>query len=331
MTSSRRKYSLLWPMVLAGGCLLTLIPATLCWLLSRAFQPTTAPDPFPEADIVYHASGFGFVNADGSGATSVRFATGYNDLYGSWQDPLITGDGRMILVTHTIAAGSPGLIFAAPAGGEPVNCGWSGRISLAGDEIHVLVNTDVEILKYRLEDCGSGHAPVTIYREMPGFLSPDAMQVAQVERSNADAGPRIRVRDLQTGDAWEVGVGDFLVWSPNGEWLAYTGVDGIYIVQNSPDSQPQRLVYMENPYPALPDPHPVYASHRAIEYNPPIASWSPDGKWLVYHHYRPDPPFPEAGLWLEHYAIYKVNVQTGEIIKLVDAGYSPSWRGPAKP
>jgi hypothetical protein len=96
-------------------------------------------------------------------------------------------------------------------------------------------------------------------------------------------------------------------------------VDGIYIVQNNPNAKPKRLVPLESPEPDVAAP--VYKNYPPDHYYPPIASWSPDGKWLVYHMY--------LGTDGE-YSIYKVNVETGETTKLIDNGYSPSWRWYAK-
>ncbi|MBN2118129.1 MAG: PD40 domain-containing protein [Anaerolineales bacterium] len=122
----------------------------------------------------------------------------------------------------------------------------------------------------------------------------------------------------------------FPVWSRDGRWLAYTGVDGIYIVQNNPNAPPSRLVPLESPEPSLSVPPPVYQEYRYTEYYPPIASWSPDGQWLVYHAYSRDLVAPDAGAWAGHYSIFKVNVNTGEATKLIDGGFSPFWHWPAE-
>ena len=58
------------------------------------------------------------------------------------------------------------------------------------------------------------------------------------------------------------------------------------------------------------------------------ATLSRDGQWLVYHVYSRNLVAPDAGAWAGHYSIFKVNVNTGETTKLLDGGYSPSWRWP---
>ncbi|MBN1936423.1 MAG: hypothetical protein JW934_17285, partial [Anaerolineae bacterium] len=51
------------------------------------------------------------------------------------------------------------------------------------------------------------------------------------------------------------------------------------------------------------------------------ASWSPDGNWVVYSKrvYR-------DGAY--HQDIYKLNIDTGEEIKLVENGLNPHWYWP---
>src|SRR3972149_11513348 len=102
LTSSMRKASLVWIIVLAGVCLMLLIPAVWCGRMFKAFRPSAAPDRFPDTDIVYTGgAGLGFVNPDGSGATSFPFKLGYTDFVGTWQSPLLTGDRKAIFVTYT--------------------------------------------------------------------------------------------------------------------------------------------------------------------------------------------------------------------------------------
>ena len=125
-------------------------------------------------------------------------------------------------------------------------------------------------------------------------------------------------------------VGDFPVWSRDGQWLAYTGADGIYIVQNSLKAEPRLLVHLESPEPSISVPVPVYEYYPAKEYYPPIASWSSDGQWLVYHAHNTNPVDTHAGSWAKYYSIFKVNVNIGEVTKLLDGGYSPFWRWPVE-
>jgi Tol biopolymer transport system component len=58
---------------------------------------------------------------------------------------------------------------------------------------------------------------------------------------------------------------------------------------------------------------------------PPKPIWSPDGNWLVYHKCELEDPEREC-LYLEDYVIYKVNVHTGEEVKIIEGGLNPYWR-----
>jgi len=331
MTSSIRKSSLIWIGLIVVFCLLMLIPALWCWQTIRVFIPTRAPESFPDTDIVYNgALGLGFVNADGTSVSTLPVVYGYTDLYRTSQSPLITGDGKTVFVTFASVPGYPGKIYAVPAGEKPVDCGWDGTIQLAADGSHILISGMGDgIHKYLPEDCGTGNPPAKVYSGIFNALSPDEQYVAYSIDVKDDMGNRestILLRHIPNGEKRVVGVGDFPVWSRDGKWLAYTGVDGIYILRISPNAESTRLVSLQSPEPNLSVPPPVYQEYRIVEYYPPIASWSPDGQWLVYHVYSSDLVDPEAGAWAGHYSIFKVNVDTGKTTKLLDGGYSPFWR-----
>ena len=79
-------------------------------------------------------------------------------------------------------------------------------------------------------------------------------------------------------------------WSRDGEWLAFVGEDGIFIVGRG-SQEPRQIV------------------EETCVLSPP--SWSPDGQWIVYS-------CPSE--------IYKVNVDTGEVTRIFDSGCCPLWR-----
>ncbi len=294
-------------------------------------QPIRLPDRLPDADIIFNAgNGLGFVNADGSGMTAVPFTVGYTDFFGTWQSPLLMGDGKTILVTFTSIPGSSGKIFALLAGERAMDCGWNGTIHIAADGSHILVNTGNMIEKYLPEDCGTKNPPEKVYSvngNSRASLSPDEQYIAEVRGGEKGVEDYIVIRLLETGEERNLGDGDFPAWSRDGRWLAYTGADGIYVIQLSSGAEPRRLVSLKGPDPdgkGL-----VYQEDLAEQYYPPIAYWSPDGHWLVYHVYSKKPVNDKAEYWAKYYSIFKVNTETGESIKLIDGGYSPSWRWPA--
>jgi Tol biopolymer transport system component len=119
-------------------------------------------------------------------------------------------------------------------------------------------------------------------------------------------------------------VGDYPAWSRDSRWLAYTGVDSLYVVDVVDGAQPQRVVQYVNPY------HGKAPGYSAGDYTevPPEASWSPDGSWLVYHRWQGTDPF--TGVDPRSNAVFKLNLETGQEVKIVDEGMYPSWRWPAE-
>ncbi len=128
-----------------------------------------------------------------------------------------------------------------------------------------------------------------------------------------DAAPReIVVRDFRHGKAWVIGEGVNPTWSPDGEWLAYTGYDGLYVARW--DGSQKRRVLPCTTQESMED---IWGwEGPAIWWKwPPRPDWSPDGKWLIYHR--------REG---EGYNIYKLNVATGEEELLIRDGVHPQWR-----
>ncbi len=82
--------------------------------------------------------------------------------------------------------------------------------------------------------------------------------------------------------------------SPDGRWIGYTGEDGLYLMR--PDGSMRRKIETVQGFPTI--------------------SWSPDGEWIVYHVCSEEATCE----------IYKMNVETGEKVKLVDRGVYPYWR-----
>jgi hypothetical protein len=103
-----------------------------------------------------------------------------------------------------------------------------------------------------------------------------------------------------------VGYGVAPAWSRDGEWLAFTGSDGIYVVRKD-GTQLRRVVPLNTPS----DQDERYVWSDSIS----IAAWSPDGEWLTYHRATPD------GL-----TIFKTRVETGAEIEIFQGGKYPHWR-----
>lgn len=102
--------------------------------------------------------------------------------------------------------------------------------------------------------------------------------------------------------------------SPTGEWVAYTSIGGIHLVR--PDGSENKQVDT------------FYGTGLLVsEEEIPAVSWSPDGKWIVYHKQQCE---DEASCRSTKFnpSIYKLNIETGEKVKLVDIGLFPYWRWP---
>ena len=329
MTASNSKLVTVRKIVLLSMGLLLLIPTIFCGRALIGLRPALGRDRFPDADIVYaRDSALGFINADGSRVATFPFMLAHFNLVGRWGRPLATGDPNTLIVTSAIAPGYSGRIFAIHAGKATVECGWSGVAQVANDQQHILVGSFQPVEEYSLSDCGTSNPPEKIYSDISGTLSPDEQYSAEIRQRADDHHPIIYIHRLETGEERMIGEGEFPVWSPDGEWLAYTGIDGIYLIQNSPNAQSRLLVLMGSPDPSVGVL--VYQYRDYYQYYPPIASWSPDGQWLVYHMYNSKPVNASAGDWAKYYSIFRVNVNTGKTIKLLDGGYSPFWRWPVQ-
>ncbi|HMB21915.1 MAG: hypothetical protein ACM33V_01965 [Chloroflexota bacterium] len=323
-TTIPRKFILSF-LLLSGVCLLTTIAL---WAAFRAnpvmATPIPAPDPLPATDIIYEGAAYlGFINADGSGKTIVRFSISQKTILSAWGQPFIIGDPAVLVVTNGIMI--PGDVYVTRPGQIAVDCGWWGMPSPASDGRHILLKTSQGQEKYLPDDCGTGNPPRKVYSGVFGPISADGEYAADFKTGIVEniTDPLV-IRNLSTGEERIIGDGAFPVWSRDGQWLAYTGSDGIYVTQNSPNAVPRRLVVLEFPHPEIG--RKLYTVDTAGLYYPPIASWSPDGKWLVYHEYDVD----SNAKYPKQYSIFLVSVETGEITKLVDDGLFPQWRWPVE-
>jgi Tol biopolymer transport system component len=106
--------------------------------------------------------------------------------------------------------------------------------------------------------------------------------------------------------------------SPNGKWVVYTASDGLYLINLERNSSHCIVKAKFN--------YPFSAGDTWVNWRnlPPIPSWSPDSQWIVYH--RCMLPLPTPCKNVADFNIYKVNIETGEEILLVEGGLNPYWR-----
>lgn len=136
------------------------------------------------------------------------------------------------------------------------------------------------------------------------------LAVSRILKHTLPAEAQILVIAPDLDDAQIVGEGLAPAWSKDGEWLAFTAFDGIYIVRQD-GSQKRKLVDIDSRSKRDPS---IYGGLGWID-SPAAPSWSPDGEWIVYHRITSTGP-----------AIYKIEVQSGTEVKIYEGGIYPNWR-----
>lgn len=282
----------------------------------------------PEANIVFQvypanpgAEGtLGFVNADGTDRVTMSRATFYGML------PVWSPDGTQIAYRRSpplVAFNYYGQVAVVGKKRFCLHLAGNGRVRWmpGGSTVLTAIAKQQKLKEYRYTVVSIDPEKCEIVDEFyttltTGFigtphLSPSGLLAFTRATEGAGIPPEyeysITVVDLDTKEEWVVGEGVVPSWSPDGEWLAYTGFDGIYVVR-ADGTESQRVVeYCAH----------CQASGTRTTWNewPPLPEWSPDGKWLVYHR-------EVQG----EYAIYKLNLETDEEVLIIEDGLNPDWR-----
>ncbi len=323
-----------WAMIVGIVCLALINSGCGITLFER--QATRLPDRLPDTDIIFNTEGgLGFVNADGETPAYIDFIANKTSTFG--------GPSLLIQATtmenNQLLVGVEGpALFTARVGEFAVVCEqWRNEYNyLSLNQNAFIVDQKEGLAVYDVQDCGTSNPPLKVYTGIHGVLSPDRQYVAEVtwtEDLQTDTFPHIQkpslaVHSLTENEDKLVLTGANPTWSLDSQWLAYTGADGIYVVRLAGDGKPQRVVEHHSLFTKVK--MPLYDGNQ-LEILPPAVSWSPDGHWLVYHLHRADAPDRFNNLYQSDYDIYKVNIDTGEEVRIVEHGINPYWRWPASP
>jgi len=327
-------------------CVLLLLLSSL-FLAHCTVEPITSisisSEPFiaqslPDRDIVFqlatHYSGglderVGFINADGSGESYLGAEN-----FQAVVEPIWTDDGSMILFIHPA-----NFIEGITKEGyrmKFVGQGWMQKVSPIHRRDQVLIESSHEghyaIKRIDLETgdvleiyqlaaypitnrdgptehihLGSNNLHEGILVFSRSVLEDDFLEV-ELRVCNTVTN-ECRVLLKYDGDLFSVRRIISPAFSPDGQWIAYTSNDGIYLIR--PDgSENHRIVKSDVVNPG---------------FWPPVASWSPDGQWIVYHRCTLN-DLESCRFNVEDSTIFKYNIETGEIVLLVEGGVNPYWR-----
>jgi len=284
---------------------------------------------FPEREIVFQfPSGIpentplGFIRSDGTGLITRTVAPGLYTIMPTWSP-----DGEHIAFrTNSLSTGSylsPNRPRVISHEGHPLGMcqEWEdshGRIwvtaegklllslELAEERRGCIVLADFhscEVLAELFEASSTVDVELldSATLSIQGWLA-----VSRIIKQELPAKAEILVIDPVSHEIQVVGNGLAPAWSQDGEWLAYTALDGIYIVRRD-GTRSRKLVELDS----------RRENDAGLGWSDslPTPSWSPDGKWLVYHRLTSTGPF-----------IYKVSVESGIEIEIFEGGMYPDWR-----
>lgn len=315
--------------------------------LSGCTQPRkVTPAPLPERDIVFQMETsrygdcreVGFVNGDGTGATTIELS---GDTAPIVLEPSWTSDGAFLVLGGQMM--SDYALMAITSAGElrRYNGGLASNAAPVTGQHSVVIAgglpTGMLIGQFDLD---KGRLVRTYVQETNGHLDVGTNALYgpwlvysrwAAGRTEDDIVSEIVLLDVETGEKRvlvhvEGWAGRSLMsdpaLSPDGRAIAYTATDGIYLIRlEGGDARRAELPQLIRRYSRS-----SYGPSAPVwDEWPPVVSWSPDSRWLVYHRC--------LLAWLEDcslrrgdYGIFKLNVETGREELLVRGGLNPYWR-----
>jgi hypothetical protein len=259
----------------------------------------------PQKEIVFRSSNpswnLGFINSDGSGYEERRVER--ISYLVTWSEDGKYLNLELFPAEHFYFGGYP---FLLSTEGRVYYCPVLEDQGLRLFHFRSLDNSHVLLGKYREEpnqvilfDMAACNEKETLYTTRPGER-PDEVALSNqryfaigintyASKENARSGVLIIAPSGE--EIRHLPDAQFPAWSKDGEWLAYsrgTGSGILYISKKDGSGQKDLGVQIDG-----------------------APAWSPDGEWIVYS---------------DNWVIYKINVNTGEKVKLFDGGTSPDWR-----
>jgi hypothetical protein len=313
-------------------------------LISLSACRTTVAAPLPDTDIVFQAMIkeetpyiVGFINSDGSGLKYTEICSSPDGMPAFLS---LTSGGELLLFhgTHGTNSRGTGPLSAITSAGYLVRydedlfwgAGWIAPIQNSHQVVIAMAYTggrpeSIEnyIQQLDLEKKESIQTYVettgTVLRIGTNALHKSILVYARIWLVDGDhPASEVVLLNVETeketvlvaAESWL----DTPAISPDGQWVAYTADDGLYVVSIE-GSEPRRVVET------------CVARKQSGGWDdwPPAPSWAPDGQWLTYHRCT-HPCFTECGGDIGDYSVFKVNLRTGEEVLLVEGGVNPYWR-----
>jgi len=295
--------------------------------------------PLPDRDIVFqldtHYTGggedrIGFINADGSGETYL-----YTVKVAAVVEPIWTDDGNLLLFVNPAdyIEGITQEGFRMRLEGSywvpnisPIHGKEEVLIESSHEDRYVIKRIDLnsgevleiyQVCKYKIDDPddtpeGISLGTNNLYNQQllyeRWWVSEKSVIHAELIVLNTDTNERHILLENR-GDEQNTPYIMNPAFSLDGQWIAYTANDGIYLIR-SDGSENHQIVKSEI---------------VNLGYWPPVASWSPDGQWIVYHRCMLNDK-ESCRYNVEDSTIFKYNIETGEEIPLVEGGVNPYWR-----
>jgi len=291
----------------------------LCLVDSCSLVPASIPVN-SEKDIVFvflnrdpsKNGGILLMNADGTGVETVREGNKH-------MMPVWSPDKEKILVVAPIFRERLGSLygFLSVYGGQ-TNCGrqfFYGRQRWVTNQEIITVRTDEEggipfhpkILIWDIAKCSVSRE---IYEEEThnGFSDPDYSNTGNVVFTrNVDGIDWVTIFHPKNEKATTIEKGFGATWSPDGMNVVFTGAEGLYISDGEGRSI-RKAVDLTGEYP-------VENGKIAWDEWPPMAVWSPDGRYLLYHR--------KNGYT---YDLVKFEIAAGLETVIYTGGMYPDWR-----